>query len=183
MVIKSGTNQIHGSAFEFYQNAYLNAESFFATTRPLSTKYNQPGATLGFPIIKNKLFFFGDWQYTDQHTPVVDKSSVPVFGEATGNFCGRHLGGQNHLRPEYVSMRRTGMRTPFPNMTIPMSEISPIGLAYAALYPAANVPGAVTNNYIYNPTTPHPDHAGRWARWITVCPTPIRFSRDIRRAA
>src|SRR5262249_28666084 len=49
VVTKSGTNQVHGSVFEFYQNAYLNAESFFATTRPVSTKYNQPGGAIGFP--------------------------------------------------------------------------------------------------------------------------------------
>jgi hypothetical protein len=150
VVIKSGTNQIHGSAFEFYQNAYLNAESFFATTRPLSTKYNQPGGTLGFPIVKNKLFFFGDWQYTDQHTPVVDKSSVPVAGEATGNFGGGISGVKTIYDPNTINS--AGVRAPYPNNTIPMSEISPVGLAYAALYPAANVAGAVKNNYIYEPT-------------------------------
>jgi len=150
VVIKSGTNQVHGSAFEFYQNAYLNAESFFATTRPLSTKYNQPGVTLGFPIIKNKLFFFGDWQWTDQHTPVVDKSSVPVAGEATGNFSGGISGVKTIYDPNTINA--AGVRAPYPNNIIPLNEISPIGLAYAALYPAANVAGAVKNNYIYEPT-------------------------------
>lgn len=150
VVIKSGTNQIHGSAFWFYQNAYLNAQNTFATTRALSTKYNQPGATMGFPIIRNKLFFFGDWEYTVQDTPVLDKSTVPVFGEATGNFSGNIPGVKTIYDPNTINA--AGVRQPFPNNTIPMSEISPVGLAYAALYPAANVPGAVTNNYIVEPT-------------------------------
>src|SRR5580700_1918493 len=150
VVIKSGTNQVHGSAFEFFQNAYLNAQSFFATTRALSTKYNQPGATLGFPIIRNKLFFFGDWQWTDQHTPVVDKSSVPVAGEATGNFSGGISGVKTIYDPNTINA--AGVRAPYPNNIIPLSEISSIGLAYAELYPAANVAGAVKNNYIYEPT-------------------------------
>jgi hypothetical protein len=149
-VIKAGTNQVHGSVGEYYQNAYLNAQSFFATTRALSTKYNQPGGTLGFPIVRNKLFFFGDWQYTVTSTPVVDKSSVPVFGEATGNFGGGISGVKTIYDPNTINA--AGVRAPFPNNTIPMSEMSPIGLAYAALYPAANVAGAVTNNYILEPT-------------------------------
>lgn len=149
-VIKSGTNQVHGSAFEFYQNAYLNAQSFFATTKSLSTKYNQPGGTLGLPIIKNKLFFFGDWQYTVTHTPTVVKSSVPVFNEASGNFSGGISGVKTIYDP--ASINSAGVRQPFPNNIIPASEITPIGAAYAALYPAANVAGAVTNNYILQPT-------------------------------
>jgi hypothetical protein len=152
VVIKSGTNQIHGSVFGYYQNAYLNAQSFFATTKALSTKFNQPGATVGFPIIKNKLFFFGDWQLTDQHTPTVDKSTVPVAGEATGNFSGG-ISGVNTIYDPNTLNPATGLRQPFANNIIPMNEMSPLGLAYAALYPLPNVAGAVRNNYITEPTT------------------------------
>jgi hypothetical protein len=150
VVIKSGTNQIHGSAFMFYQNAYLNAQSFFATTKALSTKYYQPGGTIGFPIIKNKLFFFADWQFTDQHTPVVDKSTVPVGNEANGDFSGNISGVKTIYDPNTTNA--AGVRNPFPNNIIPANEISPIGLAYAQLYPAGNVPGAVKNNYLIEPT-------------------------------
>ena len=129
----------------------MNAQSFFAVTKALSTKYNQPGATLGFPIIKNKLFFFGDWQLTDQHTPTADRSSVPVDGEAIGNFSGG-IPGVNTIYDPNTLNPGTGLRQPFPNNIIPMSEISPLGLAYAALYPQPNVPGAVRNNYLTEPT-------------------------------
>ncbi len=155
VVLKSGTNQYHGSVWGFYQNAYLNAESFFATTRPLSTKFYQPGATFGFPIIKNKLFFFADWQFTDQHTPTVYRQSVPVLGEATGNFSGGIPSVKTIYDPNTTTVNAAGVanRTPFPNNIIPASEISPKGEAYALLYPTANVPyPAVTNNYITNGT-------------------------------
>jgi hypothetical protein len=152
VVIKSGTNQIHGSLFEFYQNAYMNAQNFFAVTNALSTKYNQPGGALGFPIIKNKLFFFGDWQLTDQHTPTADRTSVPVAGEATGNFSGGIHGVNNIYDPTTLNPA-TGLRQPYPNNIIPINQISPLGLAYAALYPQPDVPGAVRNNYVTEPTT------------------------------
>ena len=88
VVIKSGTNQIHGTVFEFFQNAYLNAQSFFATTKALSTKYDQFGGTIGFPIVKNKFFFFGDYQVNESATPAVDKSSVPTGAERQGRLFG-----------------------------------------------------------------------------------------------
>ena len=154
-VIKSGTNQYHGSAWMFYQNASLNAETFFATARPLGSKYYQPGATMGLPIIKNKLFFFADWQFTDLHSPSANKESVPVLNEAHGDFSGNIPSVKPLYDPNttVVNAAGTSNRTPFPNMVIPANEISPRGQAYAALYPAANVAyPAVTNNYVTNTT-------------------------------
>ena len=147
VVIKSGTNQIHGSVFEFFQNAYLNAQNFFATTKALSTKFNQPGVTFGAPIIKNKLFFFGDYQLTDTRTPTIARSSVPTAAQIAGNFSAPGL--KTIYDPNSTS---GGTRTAFPGNIIPASEISPIGQAYAALYPAPNVPGATKNNFILEPT-------------------------------
>jgi len=57
--IKSGTNQIHGDLWEYWRNDILDARDYFATSVP-KYRQNQFGATLGFPIIKDKLFFFGD---------------------------------------------------------------------------------------------------------------------------
>jgi hypothetical protein len=148
VVIKSGTNQFHGSVFEFFQNSYLNAENFFAT-QTLSSKYNQPGVTFGGPILKNKLFFFGDYQLTDSRTPAVDFSSVPTAAEVSGNFSAP---GLPTIYDPNTYNAATGARLPFPNNTIPASEISSVGQAFAQLYPAANLPGA-RNNYITEPTS------------------------------
>ena len=117
VVIKSGTNQIHGTAFEFFQNSVLNAQLFFATTPQLSAKYNQPGGTIGFPIIKNKLFFFGDYQLTDSRLPNADLSSVPTPAEVMGNFSAAANPGITNLTTIYdpnTTNAATNTRTPFP---------------------------------------------------------------------
>lgn len=57
MTTKSGTNELHGSAYEFFRNDDLNARTFFAATRPI-LRYNLFGAAVGGPIKKNKTFFF-----------------------------------------------------------------------------------------------------------------------------
>jgi outer membrane receptor protein involved in Fe transport len=150
VVIKSGTNQIHGSLFEFFQNAYMNAQNFFATTKTLSSKYNQPGVTMGGPIKKNKLFFFGDYQLTDSRTPAVDRSSVPVAGEVSGNF---NVSGVKTIYDPNTYNATTNTRLPFPGNIIPSSEISPIGQAFAQLYPSPNVAGALKNNFVLEPTS------------------------------
>ena len=61
LVTKSGTNTFHGNAFEFIRDYHFNARNFFAPTRD-SLKRNQFGGTLGGPLIKDKLFFFGGYQ-------------------------------------------------------------------------------------------------------------------------
>jgi len=149
VVIKSGTNEFHGSVFEFFQNSYMNANNFFAT-RTLSSKYNQPGVTLGGPVKKNKMFFFGDYQLTDSRTPAVDLSSVPVGNEVNGDFA---VAGVKTIYDPNTYNPVTNTRSPFPGNVIPSSEISPIGQAFAKLYPAPNVPGALKNNYLLEPTS------------------------------
>jgi hypothetical protein len=67
-VIKSGTNQFHGDAFEFYRDTFLNARNFFQATAPVFHQ-NQYGGTLGGPIIKDKTFFFLSYQGTRNRAP------------------------------------------------------------------------------------------------------------------
>ncbi len=150
VVIKSGTNQIHGSIFEFFQNSYLNAQNYFATTKTPSAKYNQGGATFGGPIKKNKLFFFGDYQLTDSRTANVYRSSVPIAGQVNGNFS---AAGLKTIYDPNTYNAATNTRTPFPGNIIPASEISPVGQAFAQLYPAPNVAGALKNNFVLEPTS------------------------------
>ncbi len=86
VVTKSGTNEIHGSAFEFLRNDAMDARGYFDPTRaPL--KRNQFGGTIGMPIVKNKLFFFGDYQGT-REVAGVSTGIIPVPSnlERTGDF-------------------------------------------------------------------------------------------------
>jgi hypothetical protein len=85
VVTKSGTNEIHGSVYEFLRNEKLDARSYFDPTRG-DFKRNQFGGTLGFPIVKNKLFFFGDYQGTREVRGVSQNQVVPSALEKTGDF-------------------------------------------------------------------------------------------------
>jgi hypothetical protein len=85
VITKSGTNQIHGSAFEFFRNTDLNANDFFRNRQggsPLALSQNQFGGVLGGPIRKDKLFVFGSYQQTWQ------KNGFAPFGLTTINLPG-----------------------------------------------------------------------------------------------
>src|SRR5437870_1385804 len=85
-VTKSGTNEFHGTAFEFLRNGSLNARDFFATQRD-SLKRNQFGGVLGGPIVKDKLFFFGGYQGTIQRSdPAFNSGYVPTPAMLQGDF-------------------------------------------------------------------------------------------------
>jgi hypothetical protein len=85
-VIKSGTNDIHGSAFEFFRNTALDASDYFLQAVPVLRR-NIFGGTVGFPIIKNKMFFFASFQGT-RRSEGQNPGPLPVLSaaERTGNF-------------------------------------------------------------------------------------------------
>jgi hypothetical protein len=85
VVTKSGSNEIHASAYEFLRNEKLDARGFFDPTKG-DFKRNQFGGTLGFPIVKNKVFFFGDYQGTREIRGVSQSLIVPSVLEKTGDF-------------------------------------------------------------------------------------------------
>jgi hypothetical protein len=88
--IKSGTNQFHGTAFEFLRNSALDARGFFEPPDQAKApfKQNQFGGTLGGPIKKNKLFFFGDYQGTRVSAATTRIVKVPLPAEINGDFSG-----------------------------------------------------------------------------------------------
>ncbi len=142
--IKSGTNEVHGSAFEFLRNNELDANNFFSNRagrdRP-PLRLNQFGATVGGPVLRNRTFFFLSYQGLRIREPVSMTSTVPTGQAARGVF------GSSVI---YDPLRVVeGTRQPFPNNTIPESRIDPVGRKLAALYPAANQAGAV-NNFFAN---------------------------------
>jgi hypothetical protein len=135
MVIgKSGTNEIHGTVFEFLRNEDLNARNYFAPAgaKP-EFRRNQYGFTVGGPIRKNKTFYFADWQGTRLRTGVTRLSVVPTLAQRSGVFTST------------IYDPSTSPRTPFPNNTIPASRFDPIAAQVLAHYPLPNNAGA--NNY------------------------------------
>jgi len=147
--IKSGTNQFHGTAFDFLRNDVLDARNFFepAGAAKAPFRQNQFGGTLGGPIKKNKTFFFMDYQGTRAGTSQPDIVSVPSLAEIGGNFNGvATIYDPNSTQ----TVNGNVVRTPFPGNVIPSQRLDPIAHNVAQLYPAPNVPGALANNYVTN---------------------------------
>ena len=135
MVIgKSGSNEFHGTLFEFIRNEDLNARNYFAQPGPKPEfRRNQYGLTLGGPIQKNKTFFFVDWQGTRLHTGLTRFSTVPTVAQRAGVFA----------TPIYDPA--TPNRVAFPNNTIPASRFDAIAAQVIAHYPAPNLAGTANN--------------------------------------
>ena len=128
MVIgKSGSNQFHGSAFEFFRNEALNARNLFAPTGPKPEfRRNQYGLTLGGPIQSNKLFFFADWQGTRLRTGITRLSVVPTLAQRQGIFtqtifdpCDLAAHGVSEQHDSFGAFRRS--RPPGPS-ALPVTE-------------------------------------------------------------
>ncbi|MFZ0632994.1 MAG: carboxypeptidase-like regulatory domain-containing protein, partial [Acidobacteriaceae bacterium] len=165
--IKSGTNQIHGDVWEYFRNTVLDSRDFDALTVP---KYNQNqfGATLGFPIIKNKLFFFGDGEDDRIVFGQTYTETVPTALMRQGNFS------------ELLNTGLTGLAQPVqlyaPNSggTVKVScngqnnvycpaQIDAVAQNILKLYPAPNTNGGlIYNNYV----TTNNSADNRWS-WDT----------------
>jgi hypothetical protein len=101
IVTKSGTNQFHGTAFEYFRNTALDANNFFENASGVPTpvfRQNQYGGTLGGPIIRDKLLFFVSYEGTDQANGVSSSSNqttyLPVMGNRSAQALGAIYGGQ-----------------------------------------------------------------------------------------
>ena len=133
--IKSGTNQVHGSLWEYNRNTVFNAVGFFKPLNgTLPFNQNQFGAAAGGPIRKNKLFVFGDYEGFRRVYHPLQFATVPTLAMDHGDFSAYGLPIANPL---------TGV--PAPNGIIPASQFGPIANALTYL-PAPNLPG-LSNNY------------------------------------
>ena len=138
LTLRSGTNEFHGSLFNYLRDDALNKKTFFAQTKA-PYKSNQFGATLGGPIMKNKAFFFADYQGLRLDQGRTNVMTVPTMLMRQGNFT--------EVR-DVIYDPVTGQ--PFPGNVIPANRINPISRVIANdIYPAPNQPGLV-NNHIEN---------------------------------
>ncbi len=98
VVTKSGTNQIHGDAYEFARNDLFDAKDYFDSVGPKnSLKQNQYGGTFGGPVLRNRLFYFGDYQGTRQTTGAKTNAAVPSDAMRKGDFSGAAAIGFNPI--------------------------------------------------------------------------------------
>ena len=144
VITKSGSNEFHGSLFAFNRNRALSAKNFFATHLPKPAfNRNEFGGTLGGPIVRNKLFFFGSYEglRLDQSSTAVH--AMPTTALKTGDFAGLPA-----LRDPFNG------GAPFPNNQIPLSRISPVATELMKFASDPNGPGTgaagLGNNFTVN---------------------------------
>lgn len=161
VTLKSGTNSIHGSGFFFGNNENTLAKDYFTSltpgfSKPL-TRYRQVGFTIGGPILKNKLFYFGDYQYTSDKLGKVTRSVLPIPEWRTGNFSSAPT---KIYDPATGNADGTG-RTQFANNIIPTNRISPIALKLLGFLPGPNIAGTSLgqNNFVVNTVRERKTHS------------------------
>jgi hypothetical protein len=145
MTTKSGTNELHGSAYEYLRNDALDARSFFSERKPV-LRYNLFGASLGGPVKKDRTFWFFNYEGTRIKRQNVRILNAPTTAEVRGDFSG------------LAAVRDPANGNPFPNNVIPASRLDPVGAAIAAFYPVPNIAGARTraNNFRINQPVNNP---------------------------
>ena len=152
VTIKSGTNQFHGSAWEFHNNSALKARNYFYCLytcpggnpdKPAKNIMNQPGFTLGGPIKKNKLFFFASWEETIRRINASGLKSVPTDILKSGDFSNYNV----NIYDPATGTPDGKNRTLFPNRIIPANRIDPASAIMASLLPSVTGTGTVSNDY------------------------------------
>lgn len=147
VILKSGSNVIHGAAYEFLQNTDLDARAFFNASLG-HVAYNYFGGNLGAPIRKNKLFIFADYLRIEDHEANTSLVTIPSSASRTGDLS---------AAPSVIYDPTTGLqngtdagRTPFPGNQIPASRINAVSAAILALVPGPNESfnaASPSNNY------------------------------------
>lgn len=165
--IKSGTNELHGTAYEFFRNAKLDSRDYFAARRP-DFKFNQFGFSLGGPVRvpklydgRNRTFFFFNYEGLQQRRGVTQLGTIPNAAWRSGDLS-LNLDGRTALPQIYdpATTRQTGVnaqgqpiytRDPFPGNRIPEARVVPYARAYLNLWFPNSlpiIPGLNNSNFI-----------------------------------
>jgi Carboxypeptidase regulatory-like domain/TonB dependent receptor len=169
--LKSGTNEFHGSLWEFLRNDALDSADFFENatgSKKGAFRQNQFGATLGGPIFKSKTFFFGDYEGTRIRQQVPETATVPTQAEISSGYTnfsdlvalqsgqltdatGKSYPIGTVFDPATTASVGNGqyVRQPFPGNIIPASRLDPNAVKLMELFPAPTQPG-LYNNYNVN---------------------------------
>ena len=147
VLIKSGTNELHGSLFEYFYNESMKSRPYFLPVdqdKP-QARQNQFGGTAGGPIVRNKLFFFGSYQGTFDKQLAQRFGTVPTAAMRNGDFSA----SSTPVYDPATGNASTGAgRTPFPGNIIPRDRFDPIVQKLIADLPLPNQPGLVDNYFV-----------------------------------
>lgn len=166
IVFKSGTNQFHGSAYEFLRNSKLDSNNFFDNTRgrPLSSfKRSQFGGVFNGPIVRDKTFFMVSYEGLRERSAAVSVFSVPTDLERRGDFSQTRVANGTMITifdPLTTRPNPSGsgsIRTAFPNNAIPSSRFDAVAVNATKFYPTPNTPPTgLTNNNNYSNSVSRP---------------------------
>ncbi|HWB97426.1 MAG TPA: TonB-dependent receptor, partial [Bryobacteraceae bacterium] len=137
VVTRGGSNQIHGTLYEFFRNNHLDTRNFFSQeVEPL--KQNQFGGTIGAPIRKDRLFVFGYYEGFRNRQGFTQAAAVPTVAQKAGDFSG--------LPNPLVNNAAGGV--PYPGNRIPASEFNPLALKIIQYYPDGNISPSVHSSTV-----------------------------------
>ncbi|MCL5742751.1 MAG: TonB-dependent receptor, partial [Acidobacteria bacterium] len=159
---KGGTNELHGNLYEFFRNDKLNANAFFSNKanakRPVF-RFNQFGLTAGGPLVKNKVFWFFNFEGIRQKTPRQYRFTVPTAAQRTGDFSQTYnAAGTLFQIADPLTTTTSGARTLFGGNLIPASRLNTIAKNVLARYPNATSlgdPFTNANNYFSEVPAPY----------------------------
>src|SRR5580700_4575020 len=162
-ITKSGTNQFHGSLFEYLQNDVLDATILNFTSKA-PKRFNTFGGSLGGPVTiphlykgRDKTFFFVDYEGNRRRTATPEQYLVPTLAERNGDLSGLPIISPTTGQPTNVAINPYN-GTPFPNNTIPVSMLNPVSLRLLnGYYPLPNVSGS-GSGYNYETLQPIPSN-------------------------
>ena len=146
LITKGGSNEFHGTAFEFFRNDALNANNFFLNRvtgsggeRP-QLDYNNYGGNFSGPIVKNRIFFYWSEEWRRERRGIVLSAKVPTAAEKQGDFSGPLTAALPHVPGGVCTSSNTSGC--FPGNKIPANLLSPAGLALMKIFPDPNSSGA-----------------------------------------
>jgi hypothetical protein len=142
---KGGTNKFHGGAYEYLRNRVLDANDFFSNRSGLSKPQNvqnQFGGNLSGPLVRNKLFFFFDYEGTRIRRAASRITTTPLANERAGVFSAAGI--------NYPVIYDPAGGAPFANNTIPAARIDPVAAKIFGLFPQPTVAGRQVDNFVRN---------------------------------
>ncbi len=140
--LRSGTNQFHGEAWEFFRNNHLDALNYFAA-EPTPFQRNQFGGQLGGPIIKDTMFLFGSVERSSTREVIPYVSTVPTASMRNGDFSELGIFRNDPANPGTTL-------NPADPAVIPANRINPVGQNIVDLFPLPDSGTGLTNNFTYN---------------------------------
>lgn len=153
VILKSGSNELHGAAYAYNIDSFFQANNFFSNasgvSKPAHLVDNNAGGFVGGHIIKNKLFYFGSYEGDFLRQAYSGIVSIPAPTQLSGN----ESGSANPIYDPSTGNANGAGRSPFPGNIIPANRINPIIAKVVALIPPTNLPGSLNNLYANVPST------------------------------